>query len=260
MEKVFVSVETFSGLRSLHFEAGLNAQDIVNTVYSHLPVVLQNSTYLTFRSGKLFTAESVVANDVDLCLSVRVCGGKGGFGSQLRAQGGRMASRRKRGVNDESSKDNYRNLDGRRMRSVRQAKELAEYLESAPQRLKDEARAKREKLQALIAMQPPGSNARFDDTAFLEESEETIETLKRLVEESVKQHGGVELHMSEAEDEDVDDEVESSQEEESRPRVASTSRGSSSSSANSVRKPKLARFFDDDEDNEDEDEDEDEDE
>jgi Silencing defective 2 N-terminal ubiquitin domain len=47
-----------------------------------------------------------------------LCGGKGGFGSMLRAQGGKMSSRR--GTNF----DDCRDLNGRRLRTVRAAREL----------------------------------------------------------------------------------------------------------------------------------------
>ncbi|AEO71386.1 uncharacterized protein THITE_127862, partial [Thermothielavioides terrestris NRRL 8126] len=50
---------------------------------------------------------------LSLRLSAALCGGKGGFGSQLRAAGGRM-SKRKKGSGNAAS----RNLDGRRLRTV----------------------------------------------------------------------------------------------------------------------------------------------
>lgn len=53
---------------------------------------------------------------VTFCLSLRVFGGKGGFGSMLRAQGGRMASQKT--TNYEVCRD----LSGRRLKTVNEAK------------------------------------------------------------------------------------------------------------------------------------------
>lgn len=49
-------------------------------------------------------------------LAVRLLGGKGGFGTQLRSAGGRMGSNRGSG-----NRDSCRTLDGRRLSSVKEA-------------------------------------------------------------------------------------------------------------------------------------------
>jgi hypothetical protein len=49
-------------------------------------------------------------------LAPRVLGGKGGFGSQLRAAGGRMSSQKT------NNKDSCRDLNGRRLSTIREAK------------------------------------------------------------------------------------------------------------------------------------------
>lgn len=53
---------------------------------------------------------------IELSLFVQLKGGKGGFGSQLKAQGGRMAN--KKTTNMESCRD----LSGRRLKTVNDAK------------------------------------------------------------------------------------------------------------------------------------------
>lgn len=55
--------------------------------------------------------------DVHVRLAVRLNGGKGGFGSQLRAAGGRMNS--KKGQNNT---DACRDLNGRRLSTIKEAK------------------------------------------------------------------------------------------------------------------------------------------
>ncbi|KAL8678801.1 MAG: hypothetical protein Q9186_004882 [Xanthomendoza sp. 1 TL-2023] len=83
-------------------------------------------------------------------LSVPTCGGKGGFGSQLRAAGGRMSSKKKRNQGDENSSN--RNLDGRRLRTVAEAKALAEYLALKPEMEKKEKEARRKRWQQVVEL------------------------------------------------------------------------------------------------------------
>ena len=52
---------------------------------------------------------------IELRLAVRLPGGKGGFGSQLRAQGGRMSSQR------QANNDSCRDLNGRRLSTIKEA-------------------------------------------------------------------------------------------------------------------------------------------
>ena len=57
-------------------------------------------------------------NLVALRLTPRLRGGKGGFGSQLRAAGGRMSSQKT------SNNDSCRDLSGRRLSTIKEAKRL----------------------------------------------------------------------------------------------------------------------------------------
>ncbi|UNI20075.1 hypothetical protein JDV02_006201 [Purpureocillium takamizusanense] len=84
---------------------------------------------------------------LSLRLTVPLCGGKGGFGSQLRAAGGRMSSRKKKSQDDHGSS---RNLDGRRLRTVNEAKALAEYLAIKPEMEKKEKDRRRERWEQIV--------------------------------------------------------------------------------------------------------------
>ena len=92
-----------------------------------------------------------------LRLSVPLCGGKGGFGSQLRAAGGRMSSKRKNKQGESNSSN--RNLDGRRLRTVNEAKALAEYLALKPEMEKKEKESRRARWEQVIAI----AESREDD-------------------------------------------------------------------------------------------------
>lgn len=87
---------------------------------------------------------------VPLRLSVPLCGGKGGFGSQLRAAGGRMSSKRKNNQGDSNSSN--RNLDGRRLRTVNEAKALAEYLALKPEMERKEKETRRARWEQVVAL------------------------------------------------------------------------------------------------------------
>ncbi|KAI1753741.1 telomere stability and silencing-domain-containing protein [Xylaria castorea] len=95
-------------------------------------------------------ADLCSANDdfVSLRLSLPLCGGKGGFGSQLRAAGGRMSSKKKKNQGDENGSS--RNLDGRRIRTINEAKALAEYLAIKPDMEQKEKEKRRERWQQIV--------------------------------------------------------------------------------------------------------------
>ncbi|CAK5277375.1 unnamed protein product [Mycena citricolor] len=131
---------------------------------------------------------------VTLRLTPRLLGGKGGFGSQLRAAGGRMSSQKT------SNNDSCRDLSGRRLNTIKEAKKLVEYLESEPERQKAKAEASKAKLEALerklgISTKSSSSEAgpssepavlagkkhRFDDTEYLEQSRDLVDGVKSAV-------------------------------------------------------------------------------
>lgn len=85
-----------------------------------------------------------------LRLTTQLCGGKGGFGSQLRAAGGRMSSRGIKKQGDSNSSN--RNLDGRRLRTVAEAKALAEYLALKPDMEKKEKEAQRQRWEQVVEL------------------------------------------------------------------------------------------------------------
>ncbi|KAL6240961.1 hypothetical protein RBB50_012056 [Rhinocladiella similis] len=93
-------------------------------------------------------AESTI---LPLRLSAPLVGGKGGFGSQLRAAGGRMSSRKKR-QNAELATGSARNLDGRRLRTITEAKNLATYLATKPDMDKKEKEERRKKWEQVIEL------------------------------------------------------------------------------------------------------------
>lgn len=104
-----------------------------------------------------------------------------------------------------NNNDSCRDLNGRRLSTIKEAKKLAAYLESEPERLAAKAEAQRAKLEALerkLGIEPSsttsatrdvgevslgnpstlaGKKHRFDDTEYLEQSRELTENVRNAV-------------------------------------------------------------------------------
>ncbi|KAL1629812.1 hypothetical protein SLS56_005208 [Neofusicoccum ribis] len=146
---------------SLPLPAASTVADFTAALSQRIPAI-DNRLILTTNSNKLLQPDSptplaslisaLESHDatafLPLRLSAPLCGGKGGFGSQLRAAGGRMRKKRGAGENNGSS----RNLDGRRLRTVTEAKALAEYLAVKPEMDQKEKEERRKRWEDIVAM------------------------------------------------------------------------------------------------------------
>ncbi|MCJ1476547.1 hypothetical protein MMC13_005213 [Lambiella insularis] len=159
-----VFLTSFPGLNlpstlSLPVSASTSVSDLTSQLTARLPQI-NSRLILTTTSNKEISSTSSLPissllpspNDtiIPLRLSAPLCGGKGGFGSQLRAAGGRMSSKRKR--NQGENNGSNRNLDGRRIRTVNEAKALAEYLALKPDMEKKEKEARRKRWEQVVEM------------------------------------------------------------------------------------------------------------
>lgn len=168
---------------------------LYDTLHDRAPWI-QNSSYILTTNARRAVrhdeapVSSLLSSPSDtflpLRLTVPLCGGKGGFGSILRAQGGRMSSRKKKqgDVNGSS-----RNLDGRRLRTVAEAKTLAEYLAIKPEMEEREKEERRKKWEDIVAsterkqeeLLTSGGKARLDGK-WLEDKEEAENKTKEAIE------------------------------------------------------------------------------
>ncbi|KAJ3809282.1 telomere stability and silencing-domain-containing protein [Lentinula aff. lateritia] len=179
--------------------------DVLSLLTEKYPLLPSSGLNLSTHSGLTHEDTSLASlcengtKLIALRLSPRVLGGKGGFGSQLRAAGGRMSSQKT------NNNDSCRDLSGRRLSTLKEAKKLAEYLESEPERLAAKAEAQKAKLEALerrLGIDNPSTGAgpsrtgssstdqpaklagkkhRFDDTEYLEQSRELVDNVKSAV-------------------------------------------------------------------------------
>ncbi|EPE07778.1 ubiquitin family protein [Ophiostoma piceae UAMH 11346] len=147
---------------SLPVPASSSINEIWEELYERLPPIQSRLILTTIDNRQLSSPDAVnspAVSDllstpyddfISLRLSIPVLGGKGGFGSQLRAAGGRMSSKRKK--NQAEDNGSSRNLDGRRMRTVTEAKALAEYLAIKPEMDRKEKERRRQRWEEIVEM------------------------------------------------------------------------------------------------------------
>ncbi|KAJ5322297.1 Telomere maintenance protein SDE2 [Penicillium brevicompactum] len=208
-QNVNILLASFPGLAlpptlSFALPSTASVSDLTEKVASFLPSSLSlKSLLLTTTSNKQVTSSaqcigSFISSDsgstsslLPLRLTARTCGGKGGFGSQLRAAGGRMSSKRKRNQGDNNSSS--RNLDGRRLRTVNEAKALAEYLAVKPEMDKKEKEERQRRWQAVVEVAEKrqdeiknGNGKGKVDGQWMEDKEEMNEKAREAVLQAMK--------------------------------------------------------------------------
>ena len=196
---VNVLLTSFPGLGlpktlSLAVPSTLSIADLCEKLVDRIPSFTDQLILTTISNRQLDIQSSsqlseLLQHDHDdflsLRLSARLCGGKGGFGSQLRAAGGRMSSKKKRNQGDSNASS--RNLDGRRLRTVTEAKALAEYLAIKPDMEKKEKDLRKQRWEQVIELAEKreediksGSKSKIDGT-WVEEKEEAEERTREAV-------------------------------------------------------------------------------
>lgn len=191
-ENLNVLITSFGGLGlpstlSLPVLSTTTVSDLRQQIDQRVPTASSRLILTTLSNKQLPQASDTPLSDylgtteddfLSLRLAVPLCGGKGGFGSQLRAAGGRMSSKKKKNQDDHGSS---RNLDGRRLRTVNEAKALAEYLAIKPEMDKKEKEKRRERWEQIVeasdrreAEIKSGSKGRLDGK-WVEDKEESNE-------------------------------------------------------------------------------------
>ncbi|KAI9323796.1 telomere stability and silencing-domain-containing protein [Dichotomocladium elegans] len=156
-----------------------------------LKVRLEGMTHIDMADQRISTLGGRPLQDDDLLfgdphgplvlnLSLRLRGGKGGFGSMLRAQGGRMNAQKT--TNFEACRD----LQGRRIRTVNENKRREEALAALPEIEREREERIQKKIEEGLKEREP-KKFRFDDNQFLEDREEVIESVKSAVSKMLKQ-------------------------------------------------------------------------
>ncbi|EPX71463.1 ubiquitin family [Schizosaccharomyces octosporus yFS286] len=198
---VQVHLNAYSTLEQALVQAfGKEAERLLSSFY------LTHESRIVSPSTSICSLEANVSKpDVNLYLQGRLLGGKGGFGSQLRAAGGRMSKKR----NEQENQDSCRDLDGNRLGTVREAKELSEYLAKKPSESRARKEEKKQKLKKLLSTEQNVS--RFDDHEFLEDLEKSVSETRNAFQSSLAHRRGSSSAVSfSSSDQSVLNETESS--------------------------------------------------
>ncbi|NWI91435.1 SDE2 regulator, partial [Pitta sordida] len=94
-------------------------------------------------NGRLANNEDVLQSGVVYSLEPRLCGGKGGFGSMLRALGAQ--------IEKTTNREACRDLSGRRLRDVNHEKAMAEWVKKQAEREAEKEQRRLERLQRKLA-------------------------------------------------------------------------------------------------------------
>ncbi|KAJ1953866.1 hypothetical protein EC988_002747 [Linderina pennispora] len=113
-------------------------------------------------------------------LKGRLVGGKGGFGSLLRSQGSKMSK------DTPANYDSCRDLYGRRLRTVKQAKEIIENA-ARDEKAREEAREKRKRKIEKALEERPAKVHRFEDVDYSRSCEEIVEKTKRVTKRALRE-------------------------------------------------------------------------
>ncbi|KRT83712.1 hypothetical protein AMK59_3425, partial [Oryctes borbonicus] len=108
--------------------------------YIHHSLGLDTSTYYLLQDGKLISADTVIKRQ-NISIVLRTCGGKGGFGSMLRAIGAQ--------IEKTTNREACRDLSGRRLRDINEEKRLKKWITQQTEREKEAAERRQRKLEKL---------------------------------------------------------------------------------------------------------------
>ena len=229
-QTITILLTSFAGLGlprtlSLPTTTSTTIHDALETIHARLPPIAHpliitttsNTHLLPSNHAPLSTLLSIPTDAfLPLRLSARLCGGKGGFGSQLRAAGGRMSSRKTRNQN-QNPNGSSRNLDGRRLRTVDEAKKLAEYLAVRPEMEVKEREERRKRWEGVVEAAERreeevrsgrvGGGGRLD-AGFVESKEVAEERTREAVLRAMREGGGRTGSESSVEGKGSEDEVE----------------------------------------------------
>nr|XP_020516162.1 replication stress response regulator SDE2 [Labrus bergylta] len=138
--EVFVSAPSFS-FSNVEFPAGSAVRDVLSR-FIHTQGVSSEEFYVV-TNGRLSDLEDPLQPGAVYHLEPRLRGGKGGFGSMLRALGAQ--------IEKTTNREACRDLSGRRLRDVNHEKEMAEWLKKQAEREAEKEQRRLDRLQRKLA-------------------------------------------------------------------------------------------------------------
>ncbi|EEB19025.1 conserved hypothetical protein [Pediculus humanus corporis] len=128
--------------------------------------------FYLLQNGKMFCENTF--RDCDIHAIPRLCGGKGGFGSMLRAIGAQ--------IEKTTNREACRDLSGRRLRDINEEKRLKKWIAEQAEREQEAALKKKKKLEKLTEI----TKHEFTDADYTKARLEMPEKIHESVEEGLK--------------------------------------------------------------------------
>ncbi|XP_034949378.1 replication stress response regulator SDE2 [Chelonus insularis] len=145
----------------------------INELWNHLHELgFEKENYYLTHQGRLVYEDSEIEGYVTI--NPKFLGGKGGFGSMLRAIGAQ--------IEKTTNREACRDLSGRRLRDINEEKRLKAWIEKQASRDNEAAERKKRKLERLCA-EP---NYKFEDKDYECERSLLTEKVDNAVEEGLK--------------------------------------------------------------------------
>ncbi|XP_051238713.1 splicing regulator SDE2 [Dicentrarchus labrax] len=138
--EVFVSAPSFS-FCNWKFPDESAVRDLLNRFTQDQ--LSSSGDFYVVRNGRRSGLEELLQRGAVYRLEPRLCGGKGGFGSMLRALGAQ--------IEKTTNREACRDLSGRRLRDVNHEKEMAEWLKKQAEREAEKEQRRLERLQRKLA-------------------------------------------------------------------------------------------------------------
>ncbi|XP_017260737.2 replication stress response regulator SDE2 isoform X1 [Kryptolebias marmoratus] len=176
--EVFVVTPGFR-CSSFVFSVGSRVGDVLDRF------VPQQDFYVT-SNGRLSQLEDPLQHGSVYHLEPRLCGGKGGFGSMLRALGAQ--------IEKTTNREACRDLSGRRLRDVNHEKEMAEWLKKQAEREAEKEQRRLERLQRKLA-EP---KHQFTDPEYQQQCHDLSERLEDSVLKGLQASSSCQVTVSDA--------------------------------------------------------------
>ncbi|CAL8076612.1 unnamed protein product [Orchesella dallaii] len=130
----------------------------------------EDSFYLLW-NGKILTDEQMGSLPLSSLITIvpRVLGGKGGFGSMLRAIGAQ--------IEKTTNRDACRDLSGRRLRDINEEQRLKKWFSKQEEREHEKAEARKRKLHKLRQFVEGPPLPKIDDQQYLQQREDMVDAV-----------------------------------------------------------------------------------
>ena len=159
--------------------ANFQAENIAKAMAKISSKFGHESEFNVYRNGvKMSTFSNADESDSFLEVTLNLNGGKGGFGSMLRALGAQISKT--------TNKEACRDLNGRRLRDINDEERLKKYVEKKAEREEVEKEKKEAKLAKLRRLVSGENKHEFNDPQYFKERELNEERVHEAMEQAFK--------------------------------------------------------------------------